>query len=151
MGRKPPLLPRRVFLAATLSAVCAGGGAALAVLGGASNVETGSFQFTRGVSFAFGEEERLRGVLGRALKDERVHVTILGHTGSAGDPAANLVLSEQRAAIAEALARDLGIAPDRMTARGLGGASPLPKEDGEGDRAYQSRLARVDVSLQLRR
>lgn len=146
-----PLLPRRAFVAGGLSAVLAGAGVGLALLGGVSQVEASDFQFSRGVTLANGEEERLRGILARALPDERVHVTIVGHSGDVGDAAANLSLSEERAALAQSLALGLGIAADRITARGVGGASPLAQEDGESDRAYQARLARVEVSLQVRR
>ncbi|MEM8803590.1 MAG: OmpA family protein [Pseudomonadota bacterium] len=134
-----------------MSAVLAGSAVALGILGGASQVQTGSFQFSRGLSFANGDEARLRGLLAGAVADERIHVTIVGHTGSAGDDAANLELSEERADLAQTMAVTLGIPASRITARGVGGAAPLAKEDGESDRAYQSRLARVEVSLQMRR
>ncbi|MEL7098837.1 MAG: OmpA family protein [Pseudomonadota bacterium] len=86
-----------------------------------------------------------------ALSDDRIFVTIVGHTGSAGDAAANLSLSEARAALAADMAEALGIAPERITARGVGGGAPLDKQTNENARAYQSRLARIDVTLQLRR
>ncbi|MEO1611379.1 MAG: OmpA family protein [Pseudomonadota bacterium] len=146
-----PVLPRRAFVAAGLSAVLAGSLVGLGWIGGASRIETGVFQFSRGLSFAAGEEDRLRALLARALTDERIHVTILGHTGDAGDAAANLALSEERAALAAAMAAELGVSPERVLARGLGGASPLARESGESDRAYQARLARVEASLQMRR
>ncbi|MEM9426959.1 MAG: OmpA family protein [Pseudomonadota bacterium] len=149
--RETPLIPRRAFVAAGLSAVLAGAAVSLGVIGGVSGVEASAFQFSRGVSLATGEEARLRGILARALPDERIHVTILGHTGDAGDATANLALSEERAALVQSMAQAAGIPPDRITALGLGGAAPLPKEDGESDRAYQSRLARVEVSLQMRK
>lgn len=144
-------LPRRAFVAAGLSAILAGTATSLAILGGLTETDGDSFQFSRGLSLANGEEDRLRGFLASALADERLHVTILGHTGDAGDAAANLSLSEARAELARAMAADLGFAPGRVTSRGVGGAAPLSKEDGESDRAHQSRLARVEVSLQMRR
>jgi len=146
-----PVLPRRVFVTAGLSAVLAGAAVLLAIFGGMSDVETSSFQFSRGVSFAAGEEARLRGLLAQALPDQRVHVTILGHTGDAGDVDANLALSEERATLVQAMALAAGIGPDRVTVQGVGGNAPLPKDNSESDRAYQSRLARVEVSLQLRK
>lgn len=149
--REAPLIPRRAFFAAGLSAVMAGSAVSLAVLGGMSDVEASSFQFSRGTSLAAGEEARLQGLLAQALPDERIHVTVLGHSGDAGDAAANLALSEERALLVHSAAKAMGIGNDRITARGVGGATPLPKVDGESDRAYQSRLARVEVSLQLRK
>ena len=143
--------PRRAFLAAGLSALFAGSATTLALLGGMSAVSGDTFRFSRGTSFANGEEARLRGLLASALADERLHVTIVGHTGSAGDDAANLELSNRRATFVAEMAVDMGITPERITARGIGGAAPLAQEDGETDRALQSRLARVEVTLQMRR
>ena len=145
------VFPRRAFVAAALSAVTAGAAIGLGMLGGLSRVETGVFAFSRGTSFANGDEDRLRSLLSRALADDHLHVTILGHTGQSGEASANLELSEARAELAQNMALDLGISGDRITARGVGGASPLGKTEGESDRAYQSRLARVEVSLQMRR
>lgn len=148
---KAPFLPRRAFLAAGLSAVLAGGAVALGVVGGASSPQAEQFQFSRGLSWANGEEARLRAMLSQALVDDRIHVTILGHTGDAGDADANLELSQARAALAQTMAEGLGLTTDRITSAGVGGAAPLARTDGESDRAYQSRMARVEVTLQQRR
>ena len=149
--RNAPLLPRRAVFAAFLSAICAGTTAALITIGNMSSVDSSPFQFARGTTFASGEESRLRGFLSSALSDNRIQITILAHTGSAGDEEANLSLSEERVAIARDIAIDLGISNDRITARGVGGSAPLSKREDESDRGYQSRLARLDVALQLRR
>ncbi len=146
-----PVIPRRAFVAAALSALAAGGAVTLGMLGGLSSVQSDVFQFSRGTSFVTGEEARLRGLLAEALPDERVHVTIVGHTGDAGDASANLALSEERAARAVSIAQSLGIPGDRITATGVGGDAPLAQANGESDRAFQSRLARVEISLQVRR
>ncbi len=146
-----PILPRRVFFAAGCSAILAAAAVSLSTLGGFSNPERDVFQFTRGTTFAAGEQARLRSFLTAALPDDRMHVTILGHTGDAGDGAANFELSETRANEVKRIAEGMGIAAARMTVQGLGGTSALPQQDGESARAYQSRLARVEVSLQMRR
>ena len=146
-----PVLPRRAFVAAALSAVTAGSAIALGFYGGLSRPETQHFRFSRGVSWAAQDGQRLRGFLAAALADERIHVTILGHTGNSGDAAANLELSVARAEIARTVAADLGIGADRLTVQGLGGGRPLPKQQGESERAYQSRLSRVEVILQMRK
>lgn len=146
-----PVFSRRTFVAAAVSAVVAGGAVTLGILGGVSRVKSDSFQFSRGLNFAAGEEARLRGFLADALSDERIYVTVVGHTGDAGDAAANLELSEGRGAKVVEIASETGLSADRITALGVGGANPLPREDGESDRAYQARLARVEVALQLRR
>lgn len=151
MTETAPPIPRRAFLAATLAAVSAGGAVALGLLGQADVPEGDSFRFSRGTSFTDGEEARLRGFLARAAQDDRMVVIITGHTGTQGDGAANIELSQSRADAAATLARTMGVADDNILASGAGGGAPLPKPDGMGDRAYQSSLARVDVALQVRR
>jgi len=146
-----PFLPRRAFVAAALSAVFAGSAVTLGLVGGLSAVQSETFQFSRGVSLASGEEDRLRDLFASALIDDRIHVTIIAHTGSTGDATANQTLSEERAEAGRSIALDMGIAPDRITSVGVGGGSPASKREGESDRAHQSRLARMEISLQMRR
>lgn len=150
-AKAEPVFPRRIFVAAGLSAVLAGGIAWSGLIGATSRPETQSFQFSRGVSFAAGEEARLRSFLSKATLDDRYVVRILGHSGNAGDEAANLQLSQNRADVAQDIALALGLEAAQLSAIGLGGAAPLPKADDETDRAHQSRLARVEVTLQMRR
>ncbi len=75
-------------------------------------------------------------------------MVIEGHTGSRGDAAANLELSEERA---EAVARYLGITYDvdenRVRAIGKGASEPLARRPGESSRAYNYRLPRVEIFL----
>lgn len=146
-----PVLPRRAFVAAVFSGVTAASALALGLYGGLTTPMRAQFGFSRGVSWAAQELERLRGFLAPALEDNRIHVTILGHSGNTGDAAANLELSVARADLARTVAQDLGISADRLTVQGLGGGRPLAKMDGESARAYQSRLSRVEVTLQLRK
>jgi len=145
-----PAPPRRLFLSAILAAVAAGGAVGLGVLGQVTAPQTESFRFARGTSFAAGEEDRLRGVLAQAAQDDRVAVVITGHSGTSGDAAANLELSEARAELAAEIAAAMGIEGARISAAGAGGGAPLPQETGESDRAWQARLARVEVALQVR-
>ncbi len=145
-----PVMRRRVFVAAALSGLCAAAVAGLGYVGLLGAPERADFQFARGTSFAQGEEARLRAFLTPAVQDSQFHVSIIGHTGSQGDPAANLDLSEARAGLASEIAADLGIAADRIDAHGVGGASPLAREDGLSDRAYQALLSRVEISIQAR-
>ncbi|MEM1373128.1 MAG: OmpA family protein [Pseudomonadota bacterium] len=144
-------MPRRAFVAALLSAACAAGAVALAVFGAVDAPHTETFQFSRGTTLQPGEAEQLEALLSAAALDDRIDVTIVGHSGTTGDGAANDALSVERAAVVLDAAAALGIARGRLNAIGLGGAQPLTQRDGEGDRAYQARLARVDVSLQVRR
>ena len=150
MDDSTPKPPRRLFLAAGLAALAAGGAVALGMLGQVTAPASESFRFARGTSFATGEEERLRAYLAQAAVDDRITVVILAHSGSTGDAAANLALSEERASVTEDLVFGLGIDPARVRTSAMGGAAPLPQESGESDRAWQARLARVDIALQVR-
>lgn len=151
MSDAEPRLPRRLFLAAGLSAVTTGAAVALGLLGAVSVPQTQSFAFSRGTNLASGEEARLRAFLAEATRDERIAVVITGHTGSQGDAAANLALSEERAQAVAAIATEMGVPPNAMTVAGVGGGAPLARADGQSDRAYQTALARADVTLQVRR
>ncbi len=151
MSQTSPTLSRRAILASLLSTALAGSVTTLAIWGGVSRVAQDSFAFSRGTSLVASEADRLMGMLGQALSDERIFVTIIGHSGTEGDSAANRELSEARAQYILGIATELGIPSSRMTALGVGGAQPLPKEEGESDRAHQSRLARVEIFLQVRK
>ncbi|MEM1341995.1 MAG: OmpA family protein [Pseudomonadota bacterium] len=146
-----PAMPRRVFLAAGLAALTAGGAVALATLGGLGAPQQESFRFSRGTAFAAGEEDRLRAFVLEAARDDAIAVVIAGHSGTSGDAEANRDLSQDRAARAAEIARAAGVPDARISVVALGGAAPLSQETGEAERAYQARLARVEVSLQVRR
>ncbi|WP_462329032.1 OmpA family protein [Thiohalocapsa halophila] len=66
-----------------------------------------------------------------------------------GDPAANLALSERRAAVVAETLAALGFARDRLAAIGVGAAEPLPRRDAEGELSYQKRLGRASVLLRV--
>lgn len=74
-------------------------------------------------------------------------VTVVGHTGTRGDPAANLQLGAERATAVRDALIEQGVAPDRLQTRSAGGAEPLPQEPGETETAWQRRLARVEVVI----
>jgi len=78
-------------------------------------------------------------------------VVIVGHSGMEGESSSNLELSEKRAASAQGIAFEMGIAPERVLAAGVGPGAPLPREAGQPDDVYEARLARVEVTLQVRR
>ena len=75
-------------------------------------------------------------------------VVVRGHTGTRGDPASNRELSVERAdAVKRYLMVTHNIDEARLRAIGYGGERPLKPLDGEGDRAYQYRLPRVELYL----
>lgn len=151
MRESAPRPPRRLFLASALAALTAGGVTALVALGAVDQPQTETFQFARGTAFASGEEPRLRAVLAQAATDGRIAVTVIGHSGTQGDDNANLVLSEARATLVAEMAEAMGIDATRLSAAGIGGSAPFDKPDGTSGRAYEASLARVDVTLQVRR
>ena len=75
-------------------------------------------------------------------------VEVRGHSGTKGDPHANLALSQQRA---QAVVRYIEIAhtldENRIRAVGFGGSRPLQRKPGESNRAYNYRLPRVEIAL----
>ena len=80
------VFPRRAFVAAVLSGVTAASAIGLGLYGGLSMPESQDFGFSRGVKWAAQDGERLRGFLARALEDDRIHVTIFGHSGRGARP-----------------------------------------------------------------
>lgn len=75
-------------------------------------------------------------------------IKVEGHTGTRGDKAQNLQLSQQRAqAVRNYLIDELGFEQHRILAQGKGGSEPLVKHAGESNRRYASRLKRVEIAL----
>lgn len=151
VDRTAPKPPRRLILASLLAAGLAGGAVLLGTMGYVTAPATESFRFARSAVFADGEEDQLRRFLLAAVQDDRVKVVVVGHSGTMGDAEANQKLSLSRAEAAGQIAVSLGIAADRLNVVGLGGAAPLTQAEGISDRAWQAQLARVDVTLQVRR
>lgn len=140
-----PGLPRRVFVGALLAAI----GAAAMVGPGYINAHTSAsenFAFSRGTALAKGEADRMRAWILENTTQPRTQLRIIGHSGTEGNEDANRQLSQHRAEIALDIARDMGL-DNTMFAivEGVGGGGALPKVDGESDREYQRRLARVTL------
>ena len=75
-------------------------------------------------------------------------ILVEGHTGTSGDAQANLELSATRArAVATYLLDRYNMDANRLHAVGYGGTRPLPRNQGESNRAYKYRMSRVDISL----
>lgn len=131
------------------AALAAAGVAALAVagvIGSRGAPRSASFRFTRGVILAPGERERLAAFVHEAAGNPRRLIRIVGHSGTEGPDDANLELSRRRADAALAIAQEAGIPAERISfVGGMGGAAPLPRGSGETERAFESRLARVDL------
>lgn len=105
--------------------------------------------FTRGTATL---DEDGRAALDRLVERLRHYphyrVMVRGHTGTGGDPQANVELSKQRArSVAEYLLATHQLDGNRVHAVGYGGSRPLPREGAESDRAYAYRLPRVEIAL----
>lgn len=77
-------------------------------------------------------------------------IKIAGHTGSRGDHNSNQELSQKRAeAVGRYLTRTYNVSPNRIWMVGYGGTRPLPVpfDQSEFSRSYQSSLARVEIEL----
>jgi outer membrane protein OmpA-like peptidoglycan-associated protein len=75
-------------------------------------------------------------------------VLVRGHTAPAGDEAANVALSQERAdGVRSYLISTRRLDPNRIRAVGLGSQEPLAREQGEGELSYRNRLARVEFVL----
>jgi len=75
-------------------------------------------------------------------------ILVKGHSGLRGEPAANRLLSQERAeAVTRYLRVTFDIDPNRIRALGYGASQPLPRRPGESDRAYGYRLPRVEIAL----
>jgi outer membrane protein OmpA-like peptidoglycan-associated protein len=69
-----------------------------------------------------------------------LNVRIEGHTDSLGDAAANLALSQQRAEAVKQALIERGVAPERLTARGLGPERPIADNATPAGRAQNRRV-----------
>ena len=78
----------------------------------------------------------------------RFRVLVKGHSGLRGEPAANRLLSQERAdAVSRYFRITYDMDPDRLRSLGFGSSQPLPRRPGESDRVYGYRLPRVELAL----
>jgi len=80
--------------------------------------------------------------IGSLLKEHStVKIRIIGHTDSDGSNAANVALSQKRAAaVKDALVNELGIAPERMETDGKGESKPLADNKTKEGKAANRRV-----------
>ena len=75
-------------------------------------------------------------------------IELRGHTDNVGPPEKNVLLSQQRVAAVQAYLADHGVAPARITGRGLGGAEPIASNAREATRQLNRRVEFRITSLQ---
>lgn len=103
---------------------------------------------TQGILFATGKSDirpESRPVLQEIAETMKQHadlaILIEGHTDNVGAPAANLTLSEARAAaVKAALVTDFGIVADRITTQGFGDTQPAAPNTTPEGRAQNRRV-----------
>ena len=105
-------------------------------------VDLYGFQFDTGKAVLKDGSKTTLQELGKVLQDNpTLSVEVMGHTDDVGGPEANQRLSEARAtAVADALTKNFGIAPTRMSAQGMGQTVPLMPNTNEAGRAKNRRV-----------
>ncbi|MBL7802921.1 MAG: OmpA family protein, partial [Saprospiraceae bacterium] len=73
-------------------------------------------------------------------KNKVFNVKLLGYTDDSGTSAYNLDLSKRRAEAARTALVGLGVAPERISAEGLGEADPVAPNTTEANRARNRRV-----------
>lgn len=103
--------------------------------------DTGKSTLTAGSSAALA-------VVGELLKnDQALRLEIQGHTDNVGAKAANLTLSQARAAaVRDYLIKTFGIMPERLTSTGHGDARPVADNTTEDGRAKNRRVELVKMA-----
>jgi outer membrane protein OmpA-like peptidoglycan-associated protein len=86
-------------------------------------------------------QEQLKNVAAILKAYPSVKVKIGGYTDNTGDSAANLKLSQERAANVRAALVNLGVAPDRVSAEGFGEQFPVADNSTEDGRQMNRRIA----------
>jgi len=127
-------------------------------LGTASAAPTGrDFEFDR-IGFETGSavltaasREQLRNIAAILGAYPQAHVTIAGYTDNVGAEPVNVDLSRTRADSVMHALREMGVAPDRMEARGYGSENPLASNDTEIIHADVTPERRVVAWLRGRR
>lgn len=125
--------------------VAAGGRALYDALSAEGRVATQGILFDTGSDRIRPESAPTLKEIGEMLKAHPdLRLSIEGHTDNVGDDAANMALSERRAAAVKAhLEREYGIAADRLQAKGMGETKPVASNDTPEGRQQNRRVELV--------
>ena len=125
--------------------VAAGGRTLYDALSESGRVATQGIYFDTGSDVIRPESAPTLKQIGEMMKQHAdLRLTIEGHTDDVGDDAANLQLSERRAAAVKArLEREYGIPADRLEAKGLGETKPAAGNDTAEGRQQNRRVELV--------
>jgi outer membrane protein OmpA-like peptidoglycan-associated protein len=98
-------------------------------------------QFEQGqavlLASSFGALDQLAGLL---TQNPGLTIELRGHTDNVGDAAKNVALSEERVAVVKAYLVTRGVAAERISGRGLGGAEPRASNEREETRRLNRRV-----------
>ncbi|WP_026351297.1 OmpA family protein [Hymenobacter aerophilus] len=137
-------LPGYVPLDTTFAAASAGAYAQdvlLRPLGVGSTLELENVQFSRGqgelLTTSFPALDSLATLL---LASPGLTIELRGHTDNVGDPQKNVELSQRRVAAVKAYLVKRGVAPERISGVGLGGAEPRASNAQENTRRLNRRV-----------
>ena len=102
-------------------------------------------RFDTGTAAIRSESSALFAAIAEVLKnDPSLRLEIQGHTDNAGARAANVRLSQERAAaVRDRLIQTFGVPADRLTASGFGDARPIASNATEDGRAQNRRVELV--------
>lgn len=106
-----------------------------------------TIDFRRGTQTIPEAKVTLAQIVRDATVREDAAIILTGHSGTLGDAEANQTLSAERARVIEERLTAEGLDDTRIRSFGVGGNEPLERTEEEGDRAYQRRLARVEVTV----
>ncbi|MEM0977368.1 MAG: OmpA family protein [Pseudomonadota bacterium] len=140
-------LPRRIVLGSIMAAGLVVFASSLGYLGYGEAPKSADFRFSRGTDFAPGENAAAMGMIAQYIVRSDIGFHVTGHTGTTGDSAANLTLSQTRADLVRQMMVDQGVSADRiLSSVGVGGGAPLPRSADQTDREYQRGLSRVTIT-----
>jgi OmpA-OmpF porin, OOP family len=108
------------------------------------SVSLHGIQFDTGKATIKPESEAVLSEVVKALKiDDTLKVEIQGHTDNVGTPAANLALSQGRAAAVRSYLVQGGVPPARLTTVGLGDTKPVADNKTDSGRTENRRVELV--------
>ncbi|NOT36099.1 MAG: OmpA family protein [Saprospiraceae bacterium] len=96
--------------------------------------ETGSATLSKESEYA------LKVILDALNENSNLKLEVSGHTDNVGDPASNLLLSQQRAASVKSFLSSNGIEGSRINTSGYGMSKPIDSNDSEEGRAKNRRI-----------
>lgn len=129
------LIPLLVVLGIAISYVTQGAKPA------AANTSIGAVYFATGsAALTSNDQKMLSKAVGMMKDDSGMRLRVQGYTDSAGDPAQNIALSQQRSAAVQEYLTANGIDKSRLDLQGFGQADPVDTNGTSGGKANNRRV-----------